>query len=42
MVKICNIAYDVSNNQSIQEHFDQFPFPLSDLDRYCKTQFMNR
>jgi superfamily II RNA helicase len=32
MVKICNAPYD---NQSIQEHFDKFPFPLSDFQKYA-------
>jgi superfamily II RNA helicase len=32
MVKICNAPYD---NESIQEHFDKFPFPLSDFQKYA-------
>jgi superfamily II RNA helicase len=32
MVKICNTSY---NNESIQEHFDKFPFPLSDFQKYA-------
>jgi antiviral helicase SKI2 len=32
MVKICNAPY---NNNAIQEHFDKFPFPLSDFQKYA-------
>jgi antiviral helicase SKI2 len=32
MVKICNTPY---NNDDIQEHFDKFPFPLSDFQKYA-------
>ena len=32
MVKICNTSY---NNDSMNEHFDQFPFPLSDFQKYA-------
>jgi superfamily II RNA helicase len=32
MVKICNAPY---HNDAIQEHFDKFPFPLSDFQKYA-------
>jgi superfamily II RNA helicase len=32
MVKICNAPY---NNNAIQEHFDKFPFSLSDFQKYA-------
>lgn len=32
MVKLCNTPYD---NDAIQEHFDKFPFPLSDFQKYA-------
>lgn len=32
MVKICNTPY---HNESINEHFDKFPFPLSDFQKYA-------
>jgi superfamily II RNA helicase len=35
MVKICNTPYDNSKNLSLQSHFEQFPFPLSDFQKYA-------
>lgn len=32
MVKICNAPY---HNDNMQEHFDKFPFPLSDFQKYA-------
>uniref|UniRef100_A0A6C0DA54 Helicase n=1 Tax=viral metagenome TaxID=1070528 RepID=A0A6C0DA54_9ZZZZ len=32
MVKLCNTPYE---NDAIQEHFDKFPFPLSDFQKYA-------
>jgi len=32
MVKICNAPY---HNDNIQQHFDEFPFPLSDFQKYA-------
>ena len=32
MVKICNTPY---HNESMNDHFDQFPFPLSDFQKYA-------
>jgi superfamily II RNA helicase len=32
MVKICNTPY---NNESMNEHFDKFSFPLSDFQKYA-------
>ena len=35
MVVICERAYENIDNDSMNEHFEKFPFPLSDFQKYA-------
>ena len=35
MVKLCTAEYPLENNAKYHEHFDTFPFPLSDFQKYA-------
>jgi len=35
MVKLCTATYSQESNEKYQEHFNTFPFPLSDFQKYA-------
>ena len=41
MVKLCTAEYPLENNAKYHEHFDTFPFPLSDFQKYAIEGLIN-
>ena len=41
MVKLCTAEYPQENNVKYHEHFDTFPFPLSDFQKYAIEGLIN-